>query len=188
MQHRRRAEQALVSVVATSYLLGVSTRRVGKLVEQLGVASLSKSQVSEMATYLDAQVEAFRNRPLDAGPYTLGASFAGDTAYASASAGAPFTITQEETQVTYSGATTSDYHDAFDASATLVDPEGGAPIEGKTITFTLGAGDICKATTDSSGHAECSITPSNVACKPTISPGNTKSRICRLPLAPRRKR
>jgi putative transposase len=71
LAHRRRAEQALVSVVATSYLLGVSTRRVEKLVEQLGVASLSKSQVSEMAAYLDAQVEAFRNRPLDAGPYTF---------------------------------------------------------------------------------------------------------------------
>jgi putative transposase len=71
LQHRRRAEQALVSVVATSYLLGVSTRRVEKLVEQLGVAQLSKSQVSEMAGYLDAQVEAFRNRPLDGGPYTF---------------------------------------------------------------------------------------------------------------------
>src|SRR3954452_14048084 len=71
LQHRRRAEQALVSVVATSYLLRVSTRRVEKLVEQLGVASLSKSQVSEMAAHLDAQVEAFRNRPLDAGPYTF---------------------------------------------------------------------------------------------------------------------
>jgi putative transposase len=71
LAHRRRAEQALVSVVATSYLLGVSTRRVEKLVEQLGVAQLSKSQVSEMAAYLDVQVEAFRNRPLDAGPYTF---------------------------------------------------------------------------------------------------------------------
>jgi putative transposase len=71
LTYRRRAEQALVSVVATSYLLGVSTRRVEKLVEQLGVASLSKSQVSEMAEYLDAQVEAFRNRPLDTGPYTF---------------------------------------------------------------------------------------------------------------------
>ncbi|MEV0006499.1 IS256 family transposase [Micromonospora sp. NPDC050980] len=67
--HRRRAEQALVSVVATSYLLGVSTRRVEKLVEQLGVRQLSKSQVSEMATHLDTQVEAFRNRPLDAAHY-----------------------------------------------------------------------------------------------------------------------
>ena len=61
LQHRRWAEQALVSVVATSYLLGVSTRRVEKLVEQLGVASLSKSHVSDMAAHLDAQVEAFPN-------------------------------------------------------------------------------------------------------------------------------
>jgi putative transposase len=71
LQHRRRAEQALVSVVATSYLLGVSTRRVEKLAEQLGVKQLSKSQVSEMAQHLDAQVEAFRNRPLDSGHYTF---------------------------------------------------------------------------------------------------------------------
>jgi putative transposase len=71
LEHRRRAEQALVSVVATSYLLGVSTRRMEKLVEQLGVKQLSKSQVSEMARHLDVQVEAFRNRPLDAGPYTF---------------------------------------------------------------------------------------------------------------------
>src|SRR5436190_15301953 len=71
LQHRRRAEQALISVVATAYLLGVSTRRVEKLVEQLGIASLSKSQVSEMAAHLDAQVEAFRNRPLDAAYYTF---------------------------------------------------------------------------------------------------------------------
>jgi putative transposase len=71
LQHRRRAEQALVSVVATSYLLGVSTRRVEKLAEQLGIKQLSKSQVSEMAQHLDAQVEAFRNRPLDSGHYTF---------------------------------------------------------------------------------------------------------------------
>jgi transposase-like protein len=71
LQHRRRAEQALVSVVATSYLLGVSTRRVEKLVDTLGVKALSKSQVSEMAAHLDAQVEAFRNRPLDAAHYTF---------------------------------------------------------------------------------------------------------------------
>jgi transposase-like protein len=46
LTRRRRAEQALISVVATSYLLGVSTRRVDKLVEQLGVAHISKSQGS----------------------------------------------------------------------------------------------------------------------------------------------
>src|SRR5690349_19740511 len=71
LAHRRRAEQALVSVVATSYLLGVSTRRVEKLVEQLGIRQLPKSQVSEMAAHLDVQVEAFRNRPLDAAHYTF---------------------------------------------------------------------------------------------------------------------
>jgi transposase-like protein len=59
LTHRRRAEQALVTVVATAYLLGVSTRRVEKLAEQLGVKSLSRSQVSEMAAHLDTQVTAF---------------------------------------------------------------------------------------------------------------------------------
>ena len=71
LERRRRAEQALISVVATSYLLGVSTRRVERLVEQLGVTRLSKSQVSEMARSLDEQVTAFRTRPLDTGPYTF---------------------------------------------------------------------------------------------------------------------
>ena len=71
LERRRRAEAALVSVVATSYLLGVSTRRMEKLVETLGITRLSKSQVSAMAKDLDAQVEAFRTRPLDAGPYTF---------------------------------------------------------------------------------------------------------------------
>ena len=71
LERRKRAERALISVVATSYLLGVSTRRMEKLVETLGITGLSKSQVSVMAKDLDAQVEAFRTRPLDAGPYTF---------------------------------------------------------------------------------------------------------------------
>ncbi|CAN5138865.1 IS256-like element IS1081 family transposase [soil metagenome] len=71
LERRRRAEAALTSVVATCYLLGVSTRRMDKLVESLGITRLSKSQVSRMATDLDEQVHAFRTRPLDAGPYTF---------------------------------------------------------------------------------------------------------------------
>src|SRR5689334_3690862 len=71
LERRKRAERALTSVVATCYLLGVSTRRMERLVESLGVTRLSKSQVSEMAKDLDGQVEAFRTRPLDAGPYTF---------------------------------------------------------------------------------------------------------------------
>jgi len=71
LERRRRAEAALTSVVATCYLLGVSTRRMDKLVESRGITRLSKSQVSRMAQDLDEQVAAFRTRPLDAGPYTF---------------------------------------------------------------------------------------------------------------------
>ena len=71
LERRRRAEAALTTVVATSYLLGVSTRRMEDLVQALGITGLSKSQVSEMAKDLDAQVEQFRTRPLDAGPYSF---------------------------------------------------------------------------------------------------------------------
>lgn len=42
-----------------------------RLVDTLGITSLSKSQVRVMAKDLDEQVEAFRNRPLDQGPYTF---------------------------------------------------------------------------------------------------------------------
>ena len=42
-----------------------------RLVQPLGITWLSKSQVSEMAKDLDAHVEDFRTRPLDAGPYTF---------------------------------------------------------------------------------------------------------------------
>jgi putative transposase len=71
LERRRRAERALTTVVATCYLLGVSTRRMERLVETLGITRLSKSQVSVMARELDEHVESFRTRPLDAGPYTF---------------------------------------------------------------------------------------------------------------------
>jgi putative transposase len=69
LEPRRRAEQAFVSVIADAYLAGVSTRRVEKLVQQLGVERMSKSQVSRLAKSLDGIVEDFRTRPLDASPY-----------------------------------------------------------------------------------------------------------------------
>jgi putative transposase len=71
LERRRRAERALTTVVATCYLLGVSTRRMEKLVDSLGITSLSKSQVSVMARDLDEHVAQFRTRALDAGPYTF---------------------------------------------------------------------------------------------------------------------
>ena len=72
LERRKRAERALTSVVATCYLLGVSTRRMDKLVQALGITGLSKSQVSVMAKDLDEHVEQFRTRRLsEAGPFTF---------------------------------------------------------------------------------------------------------------------
>jgi putative transposase len=68
LESRRRAEQAFVSVIADAYLAGVSTRRVEKLVQQLGVERMSRSQVSRLAKSLDQIVEDFRTRPLDGAP------------------------------------------------------------------------------------------------------------------------
>ncbi len=66
LEPRRRAEQALVAVVAEAYVRGVSTRKVEALVQALGIAGLSKSEVSRLAASLDDQVAAFRTRRLDA--------------------------------------------------------------------------------------------------------------------------
>jgi transposase-like protein len=72
LERRKRAESALITVVAGCYLAGVSTRRMDKLVKTLGIDSLSKSQVSRMAADLDQAVDEFRHRPLDAaGPFTF---------------------------------------------------------------------------------------------------------------------
>jgi putative transposase len=72
LERRKRSEAALITVIADCYLAGVSTRRMDKLVKQLGIHSLSKSQVSRMAADLDTHVNEFRHRSLaDAGPFTF---------------------------------------------------------------------------------------------------------------------
>jgi transposase-like protein len=59
-----------LSVIQEAYVHGVSTRKVEKLVQGLGVERLSKSEVSRVCEGLSAQVDAFRNRPLErAYPY-----------------------------------------------------------------------------------------------------------------------
>jgi putative transposase len=69
LEPRRRAEQALVAVVQEAYVNGVSTRKVDRVVEQLGVR-MTKDQVSRLCQRLDEQVAAFRERPLEGGhPY-----------------------------------------------------------------------------------------------------------------------
>jgi transposase-like protein len=69
LEPRRRSEQALLAVIQQAYVEGVSTRRVEDLVQALGCDGVSKSEVSRICQALDAQVQAFRERPLDQGPY-----------------------------------------------------------------------------------------------------------------------
>jgi len=70
LEPRKRSEQALVAVVQEAYVNGVSTRKVDRLVEQLGLRGMSKDQVSRLCRGLDEQVQAFRERPLEgAYPY-----------------------------------------------------------------------------------------------------------------------
>ena len=65
LEPRKRSEQAIVAVVLEAYVNGVSTRKVDRLVEQLGVQGMSKDRVSALCRGLDEQVEAFRERPLE---------------------------------------------------------------------------------------------------------------------------
>jgi transposase-like protein len=59
-------------VVQEAYIHGVSTRAVDALAEALGLKGISKDQVSRICKELDAQVHAFRTRPLDAEyPYLM---------------------------------------------------------------------------------------------------------------------
>jgi putative transposase len=52
-------------VVQEAYVNGVSTRRVDRLVEQLGLHHMSNDQVSRLCGGLDEQVRIFRERPLE---------------------------------------------------------------------------------------------------------------------------
>ncbi len=61
---RRRAEQALLTVVQEAYVHGVSTRKVDDLLKALGLDGISKSEVSRICGELDPVVEAFRTRPI----------------------------------------------------------------------------------------------------------------------------
>lgn len=65
LQPRRRAEQALAAVVQEAYVQGISTRSVDDLVQALGMTGISKSEVSRLCGQLDAEVQAFLNRPIE---------------------------------------------------------------------------------------------------------------------------
>lgn len=65
LEPRKRSEKALLSVVQSAYVQGVSTRKVDDLLRALGLTGIDKSKVSRICKELDEVVEAFRNRPLE---------------------------------------------------------------------------------------------------------------------------
>jgi putative transposase len=65
LEPRRRAERALLAVVQEAYVLGVSTRKMEKLVQAMGMEGISKSEVSRICGELDEEVNKWRQRPLE---------------------------------------------------------------------------------------------------------------------------
>lgn len=97
-----------------------------------------------------------------AGPQPLMAAFSGDLYYISSSASTTFTITREQTALTFTvtSAMTADYHDPAVVQAQLT--TDGAAFAGKTVTFVLGSGlgaPTCSVVTNASGNATCTLTP-----------------------------
>ena len=64
IEHRRRSEQALISVIQEAVVKGVSTRKIEAVLEELGIAGVSAGQVSRLCAALDEKVRQFRERPL----------------------------------------------------------------------------------------------------------------------------
>lgn len=61
----QRSERALLVACAEMYFMGVSTRKVGRVLEKMGGFSLSAATVSRVATELDETLQEFRERRLD---------------------------------------------------------------------------------------------------------------------------
>ena len=64
IEHRRRSEQALISVIQEAVVKGVSTRKIEAVLQEFGIAGVSAGQVSQLCTALDEKVRQFRERPL----------------------------------------------------------------------------------------------------------------------------
>jgi len=94
-----------------------------------------------------------------AGAYTLTAAFAGTASDLGSSASATFTVTHEETTLTYTGPTKAANGAPVTLSGVLKE-DGTTPIAGRTVTFTLGSGgsaQACSGTTGATGSASCTI-------------------------------
>jgi PKD repeat protein len=67
------------------------------------------------------------------------------------------TVVKRPTTMTYTGATSGDYHDAVTLSAHLADAGTSGPLSGKMITLSIGT-QSCSPSTNAFGDASCSLT------------------------------
>ncbi len=65
VSEKSRSETALINVIQEAYINGVSTRKIKRLAQSLGIESISRGQVSNITKELNEQVQAFRNRRLE---------------------------------------------------------------------------------------------------------------------------
>ena len=72
LEPRRVAEKALTAVIQEAYVQGISTRSVDALVKALGMAGVSKSQVSRLCEEIDERVRTFLERPIEGLPGRVG--------------------------------------------------------------------------------------------------------------------
>lgn len=63
---KKRSEQALMQIIQEAWVSGISTRKIERLAKSMGIEQISASQVSEVNKELDAMIDEFRNRPLQA--------------------------------------------------------------------------------------------------------------------------
>lgn len=63
IEHRKRSEQALISVIQEAMVKGVSTRKIEAVLEEFGIASVSAGQVSQLCAALEEKVRKFREGP-----------------------------------------------------------------------------------------------------------------------------
>jgi hypothetical protein len=104
------------------------------------------------------------------GSYTVTATFAGDGLFQASNASAPFTITREETTLTYTGDVIIANNTTAHLSGVLLE-DGAVPIAGRTVDFTLGTGgtaQTCSGVTDGTGTAACTISPVNQPFGPGV--------------------
>ncbi len=103
------------------------------------------------------------------GSYTVVATFATSPVYEGSTASEPFTINKEATLLTYDGQVRSYVGQPAALSATLVDSDSGAPIEGRSVTLTFAGNESCTAVTTFTGQASCSVVPSEPAGTHTVT-------------------